>query len=65
MVIIRPLTLNDIPRLTEIRPGFLAHTVLKVEKTGEPPFGAWHLREEPLEIPFNKGRRYDFDTTEQ
>ena len=62
---IRPLTETDIPRLREINPTFTAHSRLHVERRGDDPFAGWHLREEPLEKPFYKGRAYDFDPIEQ
>src|SRR5687767_655268 len=65
MVMIRHLRAADIPRLIEIRPGFVAETVLRVQKTGTPPFETWLLHEETLETPFDKGIGYDFDATER
>jgi GNAT superfamily N-acetyltransferase len=62
---IRPMTEADIPRLAEIRPGFSSPTVLAVERTGSGIEVGWRLVERPLPVPFDKGRRYDFDQTEQ
>jgi len=62
---IRPMTEADIPRLAEIRPGFTSATVLDVERTGAGIEAGWRLVERPLEQPFDKGRAYDFDATEQ
>ena len=65
MFTIRPLTEKDIPRLTEIRPGFTANTVIRVARVGTPPLTTWTLHEEPLAVPFHKGSSYDFDEIEQ
>jgi ribosomal protein S18 acetylase RimI-like enzyme len=62
---IRPMTETDIPRLVEIRPGFVSPTVLAVERTGSGLEVGWRLVERPLPKPFDKGRRYDFDREEQ
>jgi streptothricin acetyltransferase len=62
---IRPMTESDIPRLVEIRPGFVSPTVLAVERTGSGLEVGWRLVERPLAKPFDKGRRYDFDPQEQ
>src|SRR5690606_35260234 len=62
---IRPMTEADIPRLAEIRPSFVSATVLDVERTGAGIEAGWRLVERPLERPFDKGRGYDFDATEQ
>lgn len=62
---IRALHSQDIPRLAEIRPGFVATTKIAVERVGEAPYMSWQLTEVPLDRPFDKGRGYDFDSTEQ
>jgi GNAT superfamily N-acetyltransferase len=62
---LRPLTPADIPQLRQINPRFMAHTVLKVDRMGPLPFAGWALREVPLEVPFDKGAAYDFDSIEQ
>ena len=62
---IRPLTETDIPRLEEIRPGFVSETTLEVERTGDTLEAGWRLVERPLAQPFDKGADYDFDRTEQ
>jgi len=62
---IRPLTEEDIPRLQEIRPGFVSESVLTVERTGSGVEVGWRLVERPLPVPFDKGSGYDFDATEQ
>ena len=62
---IRPMTEADIPRLAEIRPGFTSETALTVERTGSGIEVGWRLVERPLPRPFDKGRAYDFDETEQ
>jgi len=63
--IIRPMTEADIPRLSQIRPGFVSETVLHVERLGSGIEAGWRLVERPLPEPFDKGDRYDFDATEQ
>lgn len=65
MYVYRKMSLPDIDRLVEIRPGFIAHTVIKVIPHGTEPFMGWTLREEPLDAPFNKGHAYDFDPIER
>ena len=62
---IRPMTGEDIPRLAEIRPGFISPTGLTVERTGSGIESGWRLIEHPLVQPFDKGSVYDFDATEQ
>jgi len=62
---IRPMTEADIPRLAEIRAGFTSATVLDVERSGAGIESGWRLVERPLARPFDKGRGYDFDLTEQ
>ncbi|NLX10134.1 MAG: GNAT family N-acetyltransferase [Chloroflexi bacterium] len=63
--IIRPMTEADVPRLVEIRPGFVSPTVLDVEKMGSGIEAGWRLVERPLPQPYDKGSRYDFDELEQ
>ncbi|MCL4239579.1 MAG: GNAT family N-acetyltransferase [Anaerolineae bacterium] len=62
---IRPLTEADIPRLAEIRPGFVSTTALRVERLGQGLEAGWRLVEYPLPQPFDKGHAYDFDANEQ
>lgn len=62
---IRAMTEQDIPRLAEIRPGFVSDTELIVEKTGSGLEVGWRLVERPLARPFDKGPDYDFDANEQ
>jgi ribosomal protein S18 acetylase RimI-like enzyme len=62
---IRPMTESDIPRLAEIRPGFVSATVLDVERTGSGIMAGWRLVERVLPEPFDKGDAYDFDGREQ
>ena len=62
---IRPMTEADIPRLAEIRAGFVSATVLEVERSGAGIEAGWQLVERPLARPFDKGRGYDFDLAEQ
>lgn len=63
--LIRAMQPEDIPHLAEIRPGFTSNSVLRVEKTGEGIEVGWRLVETKLDIPFEKGHSYDFDTHEQ
>lgn len=65
MYIYRKMTLPDIDRLVEIRPTFTARTVIKVSQQGTPPSLSWTLREELLDVPFNKGNDYDFTPSER
>lgn len=62
---IRPMTEADIPRLAQIRPGFVSPTVLEIERTGSGIEVGWRLVERSLTVPFDKGRAYDFDSREQ
>ncbi|WP_162909597.1 GNAT family N-acetyltransferase [Aggregatilinea lenta] len=63
--LIRRMTEDDIPRLVEIRPGFVSETVLAVERSGDGIEVGWRLVERPLLAPFDKGHDYDFDATER
>ncbi len=63
--LIRSLTEADIPRLAEIRPGFVSGTALRVECLGSGLEAGWRLVEYPLPEPFDKGHAYDFDANEQ
>ncbi len=63
--VIRAMSEYDIPRLAEIRPGFVSPTVLEVERIGSGLECGWRLVERALPVPFDKGDRYDFDLTEQ
>ncbi len=63
--LIRSLTEADIPRLAEIRPGFVSGTALRVECLGSGLEAGWRLVECPLPEPFDKGHAYDFDANEQ
>jgi ribosomal protein S18 acetylase RimI-like enzyme len=62
---IRPLTERDIPKLADIRPGFVTDTVLRIETFGEGYLRGWRLVETKLDQPYNKGAYYDFDATER
>ncbi len=64
-VTIRVMTGTDIPRLAEIHPGFVSPTVLDIERLGSGIEAGWRLVERTLPEPFDKGKRYDFDRTEQ
>jgi len=59
------MTELDIPRLTEIRPGFVSPTALVVERIGAGIEAGWRLVERELPEPFSKGSAYDFDRVEQ
>ncbi|PJF42403.1 MAG: hypothetical protein CUN55_10110 [Phototrophicales bacterium] len=63
--LIRPMTVEDIPRLTEIRPGFVSDTYLDVEREGDGYLISWRLVEKRLEKPFDKGNAYDFTLDER
>jgi ribosomal protein S18 acetylase RimI-like enzyme len=62
---IRFMQEQDIPKLTDMRPGFVSDTVLKVEKTGAGYLTGWQLVEVKLDQPYDKGRGYDFDRNER
>ncbi len=57
---IRTLAPADVERLTQINSSFTSDSVLAVEKTGEGLEAGWRLVERPLDVPFEKGRAYDF-----
>jgi streptothricin acetyltransferase len=63
--LIRPMTEQDIPRLAEIRPGFVSPTVLEVTRSGEGIESGWRLVERDLPEPYDKAEGYNFDSTEQ
>lgn len=63
--LIRPMRMNDVPRLIEIDPSFTSDSVLRVQRSGEGYELAWKLLEVPLSKPFHKGSAYDFDATER
>jgi ribosomal protein S18 acetylase RimI-like enzyme len=65
MITLRALTAEDIPNLAQIRTGFIASTVLHIERNGEGLETSWHLVEELLTVPFNRGDGYDFDEVTQ
>ncbi len=52
LVPIRPLTLDDIPRLAEIDAEFESRHYLAVEKSTDGLNAAWRLTEQPLDPPF-------------
>lgn len=62
---IRSMQAADIPKLIDIRPGFVTPVVLKVERNGEGLHTGWQLVEVAVDPPFDKGRGYDFDRTER
>lgn len=62
---IRPMIAADIPRLAEIRPGFVSASVLELEQQGSGLDHTWRLVERPLAVPFDKEHAYDFDLNEQ
>jgi ribosomal protein S18 acetylase RimI-like enzyme len=57
---IRPLTAEDIPRLSEIRPTYRTDTILAIEHSGSGYQVGWRLTERRLAQPFDKGGLYDF-----
>jgi len=59
MIAIRPLQPADIARLREFDPNFTSDSVIEVRKAGAGLHVAWSLSERRLDIPFDKGRRYD------
>ncbi len=61
MITLRELQAEDIPNLSQIRPTYKSKSILHIERSGEGLEVGWHLTEQPLEIPFDKGSRYDFD----
>jgi ribosomal protein S18 acetylase RimI-like enzyme len=62
---IRPLTLEDIPNLPEIRPTYRTDTILAVERSGQGYEVSWRLVERRLAQPFDKGGLYDFTPEQQ
>lgn len=62
---LRPLTLQDIPQLPQIRPTYRSSTILSVERIGDGIEIGWNLVERPLADPFDKGTLYDFDADAQ
>ncbi len=65
MITLRPLELNDIPTLPQIRPTYQSKTILAVERSGSGLEVGWQLVERELPEPFNKGTLYDFNEDEQ
>jgi GNAT superfamily N-acetyltransferase len=63
--LIRQMRPDDIPRLVDLRPGFVSNTILKVEQTGSGLTLGWRLSEVKLATPYNKGSLYDFDVFER
>lgn len=61
LVSIRPLTVADIPQLTQINPTFRSGTELTVIRTGTGLEVGWQLQERTLTTPYDKGHGYDFD----
>lgn len=56
---IREMTVEDLPRLSEVDPNFVSDSILKVQKSGDGMEITWCLVEHRLSKPFDKGRRYD------
>jgi len=56
---IREMTVEDLPRLSEIDPNFVGDSILEVQKDGRGMEVTWTLVERRLSEPFDKGRRYD------
>ena len=63
--LIRQMRPDDISRLTDLRPGFVSQTMLKIEQTGSGLALGWRLVEVELPIPYDKGGLYDFDVFER
>jgi ribosomal protein S18 acetylase RimI-like enzyme len=63
--LIRPMTEADVPRLADMRAGFVSPTALQVEQTGSGIEVGWRLVERALPVPFDKGHGYDFDARER
>jgi len=59
MIEIRTMRMEEVPRLSEIDPGFVSDSVLEVRKSGSGLSTGWQLVERRLATPFDKGRRYD------
>jgi ribosomal protein S18 acetylase RimI-like enzyme len=64
-IVLRPLTPEDIPALSQIRPTYRSPTILAVEKSGEGITPGWKLVERQLPQPFDKGTLYDFNEEQQ
>jgi streptothricin acetyltransferase len=64
-ITLRPLVLDDIPRLVEIRPTYVTDTILAIERSGVGLTTAWRLVERKLSTPFDKGNLYNFGEAEQ
>ncbi len=64
-IILRPLELDDIPRLVGIRSAYQSESILVVEHYGAGITSGWRLVEQKLPVPFDKGSLYDFGETEQ
>lgn len=62
---IRLMKETDIPKLADMRPGFVSNSILTVEKTGSGYAMGWQLVEVKLEQPYDKGHGYDFDRNER
>jgi ribosomal protein S18 acetylase RimI-like enzyme len=65
MIEIRKMRVGDLPRLSEIDPGFVSDSVLDVRKMGAGLDTGWQLTERRLAEPFDKGRRYDLKESDQ
>jgi ribosomal protein S18 acetylase RimI-like enzyme len=60
---LRPLTVDDLPNLPQIRPTYKTETTYVLEKTGAGCEVGWRLIER--ERPFDKGALYDFGPEQQ
>ena len=58
-IALRPLHPTDLPRLSELDPGFDADSVLEVQKAGAGLAVSWRIQERRLPAPSDEGRRYD------
>jgi streptothricin acetyltransferase len=61
-IVMRDLTLEDVPRLKEIDPRFVSDAILHVDKTEIGLGATWSLTEMPLAQPFDKGHGYDLSS---
>lgn len=65
MINLRPLTPEDIPNLSQIRPTYKSNTILTLERGGDGIEIGWQLVERTLAKPFDKGPLYDFNESAQ
>lgn len=61
MIVLRPLTADDIPNLPQIRPTYQSNTILTLERSGEGIEVGWQFIEQRLAKPYDKGILYNFN----